>query len=117
MGKGGGNIWRFCLGEILIQDDLGNYYIVSKVNGKKLLLKCYYPSYFPSYFIGWFIQEVRNKYDENVAIGQYFADGHKKRIEGLSSGKYPGGIYKLSDILKEYEVEVDSLYEKSVSLK
>lgn len=64
-----------------------------------------------------FIQEVRNKYDENVAIGQYFVDGHKKRIEGLSSGKYPGGIYKLSDILKEYEVEADCLYEKSVSLK
>jgi hypothetical protein len=64
-----------------------------------------------------FVEEVNNKYDKSVAVGQYFTDMLKNRIEGLSSDKYPGGIYKLSDVLGEYEIEVNGLYERDVNVK
>lgn len=100
----------------LIRDDLGNYYIVSKIEGKHLTLvnAAVYYSY-NRILDHDYVDEVKGNYEYAVGVGQPFTDIVKSRIEGLKNGKYPGGIYSLAEILKEYEVSVDGLYERNVT--
>ncbi|TXC89880.1 hypothetical protein FS935_16120 [Metabacillus litoralis] len=101
----------------LIQDELGNYYIVKAINGKKLtLVNAIIHHSFRRILSEDFVAEVNKQYDKGVAVGQYFTDALKSKIESISTGKTPGGIYKLSDIQKEYDIEVISLYEKDVNV-
>ncbi|MGG4549388.1 hypothetical protein ABER02_16625 [Rossellomorea marisflavi] len=102
----------------LIQDDLGNYYTVVAINEKKLtLVNAVIHHTFRRLLSVDFIEEVNKQYDKSVAVGQYFTDSLKSRIQGLTTGTYPGGIYKLSDVQNEYEIEVNGLYEREINVK
>jgi len=95
----------------LIQDELGNYYSIQSVEGDKItLVNAITHSAFRRILSDDFVEEVRKKYNENVAVGQYFQDALQSRIKGLQSGKYPGGIYRLVDVMKEYKVELSAFY-------
>jgi hypothetical protein len=101
----------------IIQDELGNYYIVSKIEGNRLTLVnavVYYS--FNRILREDFLREVNSQYDKPVAVGQFFTDLVKNKISRLKEGKTPGSIYMLNDVRKKYEINVDSLYERSVSV-
>ncbi|EIJ79127.1 hypothetical protein PB1_16259 [Bacillus methanolicus PB1] len=102
----------------LIRDELGNYYVASSVYGKQLTLVnavVYYS--FNRILTHDFVDEVNSQYDKEVAVGQFFTDIVKHKIERLKKGESPGGIYSLEEVLKEYVVRIDGLYEKSVYLE
>jgi hypothetical protein len=101
----------------LIKDDLGNYYVIQAINGNKLtLVNAVIYNSFKRILSYDFVDEVEKKYGKPVAVGQYFLDALKSRIEGLESGKYPGGIYTLEEVAKNYEIEVNTFYERDVNL-
>ena len=84
----------------LIQDDLGNYYAVANVGKSTITLVnavVYYS--FNRILDNDFVEEVNKQYDnKSVAVGQFFTDLVINKIEGLTSGKYPGRIYDLTDV-------------------
>lgn len=100
----------------LIKDALGNYYVVSKIDGKKLTLVNAVVYYSYNRILDFeYVDEIKRNYKQSVGVGQPFTDIVKSRIEGLESGKYPGGIYPLEEVLKEYDIFVDGLYERNVT--
>jgi hypothetical protein len=101
----------------LIQDDLGNYYIISSINGHKLTL-VHAVVYFSFNQIAneEFINTVKNQYGSPVGVGQFFTDIVKNKINGFQEGKYPGGIYSLKEVLGHYDIELDNLYEVNVNV-
>lgn len=105
-------------GRDLIQDNLGNYYEVIGFKGsnKIQIVNAIVHYSFRRIANNHFLEEVDKRYNENVGVGQYFADMLKRRIELLSSGEVPGNIYKLSDVSQKYEVENVPLYERNVNI-
>lgn len=102
----------------LIKDDLGNYYVVSSVFGKQVrLVNAVVYFSFNRILTQEFVEEVNNCYSDSVAVGQFFMDMVKSKIDGIKSGKTPGYIYNLNDVSELYNVTVDGLYERSVSIK
>ncbi|MCM3454472.1 hypothetical protein M3685_11000 [Heyndrickxia oleronia] len=102
----------------LIKDELGNYYVVSAIDDNQLTLVNAVVYYSFNYILNKeFVKEVTSNYESSVGVGQFFTDLVKNKIEGLQTGKYPGGIYSLGDVLKEYQVQVESLYERNVNLE
>jgi len=99
----------------LIKDDLGNIYVVIKKSEGKLILvnaAVYYS--FKRILDVNFVNEVNNNYNHPVAVGQYFTDMVRDRMNGLMEGKYPGKVYLLDAVKKQYDVVVDGIYERSV---
>ncbi|PRS26915.1 hypothetical protein C6W19_24270 [Bacillus sp. RJGP41] len=101
----------------LIQDDLGNYYEVVGISGGKIrIVNAVVHLSFKRILTTEFVEEVDKHYGKRVGVGQYFTDMLKDKIERISNGG-KGNIYKLSDVLEEYEVEIGPLYERSIGIK
>lgn len=101
----------------LIQDELGNYYEIKSMSGRKITLVNAFVHYsFRRIMNEDFLHTVKDQYEESVGVGQFFADMLKNRISMLTSGKVPGGIYSLSEVEKYYEIEVNPLYERSIGI-
>jgi len=102
-----------------IRDDLGNYYAITTVGKSTITLVnavVYYS--FNRVLNNEFVEEVNKQYDHKpVAAGQVFTDLVINQIDDLTSGKYPGHIYDLTDVAKNYEIEVVNLYERDVVTK
>jgi hypothetical protein len=99
----------------LIKDELGNYYYASSVYGKQItLVNAVVFNAFKRILDHQLVDEIKSSYDTPIAVGQIFTDMVKNKIDGLESGKYPGSIYSLEDVQKEYVVKVSGLYERSV---
>ncbi len=101
----------------LIQDEYGNYYIASSVSGNKLTLVNAFQLYsFNRILSHDFVEEINKQYNKSVAVGQFFGDMVKNRIETLKRDNVPGGIYTLEDVMNYYEVSIDVHYEREIGL-
>lgn len=99
----------------IYQDDLGNYYVVYKVEGKKVYITNAIVHYaFRRILSNEFVDEVSKKYDKRVAVGQYFSDVLKNRVEGIQSGKYKGNVFPLEELTEEYEVYNMPFYHREI---
>ncbi|MGG3662533.1 hypothetical protein [Bacillus gobiensis] len=102
----------------LIQDSLGNYYeIVQKQGNKMIIVNFVHKKTFNFLARESFLESVDRSYDHTVYVGQFFVDMLKGHIERIKIGKVPGNIYKLEDVLQEYEVYNNPLYEKEANSK
>jgi hypothetical protein len=95
----------------LVIDELGNYYIVKELKGKKLtLINAMIHLSFNRYISDNFVNEVREKYNKPVAVGQYFQDELISKLERLKKERHTGNIYSLSDLSNDYEIVIHSFY-------
>lgn len=101
----------------LIVDDLGNYYVAYAQEDNKLYITNAFQYYsFNRILNDAFVDDVEQKYARSVAVGQYFLDSLRNKIEGLERKNYPGGIYNLNEVTEYYDIEYNPFYEKNFTV-
>jgi hypothetical protein len=102
----------------LVKDEYGNYYeIIQQSNDEIVLVNTFVHYTFRRLL--HFDEDFKKEFKEYEwqYIGKFFMDMLKNRVDGLETGKYPGKIYDMKEVMKEYTVNVIPFYDKNPSAK
>jgi len=101
----------------LLKDDYGNYYVVSYATKDSLtVVNAALYHAFNQELTDEFVAKVKSKYPKGVAVGVYFADLVHEQIEKLEDPEFPGHIYDLNEVRKEYDIHLKPIYHDSLHL-
>lgn len=102
----------------MIQDNYGNYYAITTVTEKEITIVNYIVHSTHKRILNQdFLEDVNNMYKKSVTVGKFFTDSLIQHIKTLERPSNPGNIYKLEDVLKEFDVKNDPFYEREIGIK